>query len=220
MSLLKQLLLNEVKEVAFARGTEPVDLQDIVKNFPITAKKAARQLWGQERFTYKGLPFIEGENSIYSQLDSKISAFCNSRQYSGVSVTIDLRSIYLDAIEYEDNSDLRQYGQECYLAYSPSNDKLYVAYDSSLNEDIFIDEFNSLMKEAGYKEDTEDYDTAYDKAWKAFSKLRPYVVLEMVVIGKVLKIQSVVDDGLDGFYNNGRNRLKAEYTDLIELRLD
>ncbi len=208
----------------------PLELTDLITNFPNKYKKAIADQWGKNRLSFKGLSFF-GDNGIYDQLDRAVAKFAEANKFDGIEVEMESVAEYdgkTISIEYSDTSDPTKYGQECYMGYSPKKDVLISAYDTSLQEDAFNETFDDAWKSTfGRKEefdfDNEEHEKVYNDLWDKFKNARVYVVFEVNVVGKTVKITKQVDlpYRLDkGFYSHGISLVKLQYPDIIDLRLD
>lgn len=210
--------------------TGPLDVADLVANFPNRYKKAISDQWGKDRLSFKGLSFFANDG-IYDQLNTAVSKFAGTRMFDGIQVEMESVSEYKGktiTLDYADREDPTQYGQECYMGFSPKANKLLVAYDTSLREDEFNEQFDDAWKSTFGRRDEFDSENSehaavYDDLWDKFKDARVYVVFEVDVSGKSVKIVRQVDLPFDlkkGFYSHGRSLLKQEYPDIIDLRLD
>ena len=217
-------LIRELARISEAEEQKDVDVVDIVKNFPSNHKKAIKILWGQERLTFNGLSFF-GKGGIYDQLPKAVSQFCNSRSYSGIGVYVDFgeyadNEIYVD---YADTTDPEKVGQEVYMGYNPTSGELIVGYDTSLDEEVFNEEFEKQWKKT--YNTPHDYDDpkqakAYNVGWKEWQELRPYVAFSLTVENNVVKVKDEEAQDTDSFYSGGLHDLRNSMRSLINLRLD
>lgn len=220
--------LKELAQIKEAAEQQPVDVIDIVKNFPNKHKEALRALWGKDRLMFKGVS-IFGNGGIYDQLDNVIDTAFENGDIMGVAIEMEGddyqgRSVYM---EYTDQSNPTDAGQEVYMGYSPSAGTLFVAYDTSLDEEQFNDEWDRMWARTFgaknyYDHDDEQQYAVFNSIWKQWRDARPFQVFELdVTNGKLDFVREVdVNNSLVGFYSNGFNQLKAKVADLIDLRLD
>ena len=211
-------------------ATDPLELTDLIANFPNKYKKVVSEQWGKNRLSLNGLSFF-ADGGIYDQLDAAVSKFVLTRKFDGIQIGMESVTEYQDktiSLDYADRGDPTKYGQECYMGFSPKIGKLLVAYDTSLQEDVFNEQFDDEWKSTFGKKEEFDLGNSghggiYNDLWDIFKDARVYVVFEVVVSGKSVKISRQVHLPVNlkkGFYRHGHSLLKQEYPDIIDLRLD
>lgn len=223
MDFLKQLLcLTENVDT-------PIEVADVIRNFPSRYKAALKSLWGKDRLVFNGLSFF-ADNGIYDQLDDAVSKFAKSSRYHGIDVELETH-YELDGktieLSYMDDSDPADLGQEVYVGFSPNRNILLVGYDAGLSEDLFNEEWDkqwvkTFGRRVEFDNDNSEHSALYNDIWKQFSDMNVHVVFEVTVKnGKVQVIQQADSDNLTTrFYSAGLKSLKSRYSDLVDLRLD
>lgn len=224
------MLIKELSQILTEAAEKPINVSDLVVNFPNNFKKVLNDQWGKHRLAFKGLSFF-GDDGVYDQLNQVVSKFSRGRDFDGIQIELESVKEYEDQtvkVEYTDKSDPTEYGQEVYLGFSPKQDVLIVAFDTSLQEDLFNENFDEAWESTfGRNEefsfDNEEHEAVYNDLWDQYTKAHVYLVFELDVVGKKLKVTKQVDlpYRLDkGFYSHGRSLVKQEYPDIIDLRLD
>lgn len=223
MDFLKQLLcLTENIDT-------PIEVADVIRNFPSRYKSALKSLWGKERLVFNGLSFF-ADNGIYDQLDDAVSKFAKSSRYHGIDIELETHD-ELDGktieLSYADDSDPTDAGQEVYLGFSPSKNILLVGYDTGLSEELFNEEWDkqwvkTFGRRTEFDIDNSEHHAFYDSVWKKFSDMSAHMVFEVTVKnGKVQVIQQADSGNFTTlFYSAGLKALKQRYSDLVDLRLD
>lgn len=223
MHFLKELLtLNESAEA-------PIEVVDVIKNFPNKYKSALQSLWGKEKLEFKGLSFF-ANGGFYDQLNDVVNKFVDSSKYHGIEVEID-PAAELDgksfAVSYEDKTNPVKVGQESYVGFCPSKNVLLVGYDTSLDEELFNEEWDkqwdrTFGRKNHFDHENNEHNMFYDSFWREFIKVGACMVFEVDVSNGKVKVlrQADLPNFLVSFYNTGYKELHKAYPDLIDLRLD
>lgn len=218
MSLLKELFALSEAEVI---GDNHVELADLIKNFPSQHKKAIEKLWGGPRLVWHNIPFFgSGDQDIYDLIRDAVKSYDNEDMIEVEFNDIDFGDDTI-SLRYSDPSNPEKVGQECYLGYDAQEDCLYVGYDTSLDEEIFNQDWDEEFKKATGEEfeyDEPEHREAFEKAWEQYKKMRPWVMFKLELESADNFSVTVEHSGLGGFYPEGHQRAKS--MGLIDLRLD
>ena len=204
-------------------ATGPVEVADIVKNFPSQHKKALSKLWGGPRLVYHGMPFFD---EIYDKLDAIIE---KAQKRVEIEMEIDLDENLVDAIVKDAGWDTFEYmakvedSQEVYMGYSPKEDCLYVGIDAWLDEEEFNEAWDkqfkrNLHQEFEYEEPA--HEKLFSSTHKKYQKLGfQGVLFKMTMSGKNFKASEVMSNG-NGFYQGIYRTGGFKSLGLVDLRLD
>lgn len=198
----------------------PVELTDLIANFPNNYKKAIRKLWGTPRLKLHGRSFF-GDGGIYDKLDALAKKAVKADD--GVEVEIFTNAEYEGGrieLGYNDKIDIAQ-SQEVYMGYDPKTDRLFSGWDSSLSEEEFNEQFDDEWKSTFDEEfdyDNTEHRRVYKEAFDRWSEMHPYFVIE--IDARTLKVIEVTHTGTEGFYKRGLAMLKRQIPSMIDLRLD
>ena len=204
-----------------------LDLKALAKYYatrPEDLKRKLSQLWGEHRLTYNGQKFIEGDNSVYQQLEDAVEAHLRGNETIEMSLNIDnapdIDGNELSSLEWKATISKDEM-QEVYLGYSPRFDSFFIGYDAWLNED----EFNEAFDEAFEAEFGEEFDTdnhEHDAVFKAaFEEYK-----DAGMLGLLYKVDLETGDVAEelaipgGFYRGIYNSGLLKNLKLIDLRLD
>jgi hypothetical protein len=203
-------------QLVIESGT-PVEIGDLVKNFPNTHTKALKQLWGGKRLVYKGKTLFDHDDFGPAYRGAIKAAEKVKR--SGLSLNFSFRSA-----ETESDVEITDM-QEVYLGYDEKQDKLYIGFDAWLDDDVIETVFDKLYREAEDEEfDTDSNDPKYENAWREFKRTSGAtfwgILFELTSTdGENFKAE-VVHNEPNGFYKGIYRSRVFKTMKLIDLRLD
>lgn len=216
MQLIQELL--KLTEKVVDKDT-PIELKDLVANFPSMHGKAISKLWGGKRLTYKGQPFFNGRETA-TVYDGAIKAAEKAMKNLEVVLTV-FHSNGKSIVDQEYTFTGVDESQECYLGYDPKADKLYIGFDCWMSDEQYEKPFN---------DESSKPDLEAAGPWKKFSELnsRMYGVLfeltstdgktfkaDCVETGRKVKNNKTIGGFYPGVYENIGQHVK-----LVDLRLD
>jgi hypothetical protein len=216
MHLLEESLAN-------TKETGPLEVADIVKNFPNRHKKFLSKIWGGPRLVYHGMPFFD---EIYDKLDAVIE---KAQKRVEIEIEIPLEEKLVDAISKDMGWDDFEYiakvddSQEVYMGYSPKEDCLYVGIDAWLDEEEFNEAWDKQFKRNMHQEfeyDEPSHSKLFSDAFKKYQKLGfQGVLFKLTLSGKNFKATEVMSNG-NGFYQGTYKSGEFKSLGLVDLRLD
>ena len=202
--------------------TDNKDLKDIVKYFPSTTQKVVNALVKSDRLTYNGTSVMD---DLYQKLENTAS---ERAQKANATINIDIPSedfpnlkgtdtveFYIDEVELE-VSDL----EEVYLGYDASNDTFTMGFDAWFDEEAFWEKINKVADKKRIDSSSDEFHAYCDKIWKHLKRtLNGHVLVNIKFSGNSVVVKRV-DAGVGLFYKSAYKRLKAENSDMIDIRLD
>lgn len=221
----------EVEEATKAKVGGPVEVKDIVTNFPTKAAKAIRALWGKDRLEYHGMKFFDGKEfgEAYEGIISAVEE--HIKEGFEIHETIQLDEDLVDAIdkksrwdEFELDMKLEEGDyQEVYLGYNPKNDHLAYGIDAWMNEDEFNTAWDKAFKDnfgINFEYDEPTHEALFSSAHKQFKKLSFVGVLfDLALHGKEFRVIDS-DQSADGFYQGLYGKQHFKSRGLVDIRLD
>lgn len=195
----------------------PVEIHDLVKNFPTTHKKALQKLWGGKRLVYKGKTLFDHDDHGPAYRGAIKAA--EKAKKRGLSLSFRFR----DA-ETEKEVDISEM-QEVYLGYDESQDKLYIGFDAWLDDQAIEEVFDDLYRESeGEEFDVDSNEPKFVDAWREFKKLEGKglwgLLFELDSTDGEHFTADLVHDEADGFYRGIYRSQVFKSMKLIDLRLD
>lgn len=222
---IKDITPNEDAKLALLESADaaPIEVADVIKNFPSQHKKALQKLWGGPRLVYHGMKFFD---EIYDQIDDVLTKAMETVEVD-ISIPLDERFVHainpksqwLD-FEYSCRVDDMQ---EVYMGYDPKSDSLYVGIDGWINEEDFNEEWDKQFKRT-MREDFEHDEPAHNKlfadAYKKYQKLGfQGVLFKLNKRGRSFKASEVMSND-KGFYQGTYKSPDFKELGLVDLRLD
>jgi hypothetical protein len=221
----------EVEEATKAKVGGPVEVKDIVTNFPIKATKAIQALWGKDRLEYHGMKFFDGKefgeaydaihNAVDEHLDEGFEVEESIPLDSDLVDAIDKKSRWND-FEFSMKIEKHDY-QEVYLGYNPKNDHLVYGVDAWFNEDDFNEQWDKEFKEnfgIDFEMDEETHHKLFMSVFEQYKKLSfTGIMFDLVLHGKEFKVVDS-DYAANGFYQGLYKTQHFKSHGLVDLRLD
>lgn len=221
----------EVEEATKAKVGGPVEVKDIVTNFPTKATKAIHALWGKDRLEYHGMKFFDGKefgeayDAIHNAVDEHLD------EGFEVQETISLDSDLVDAIDKKAHWDEFEFDmkiekseqQEVYIGYNPKNDHLVYGADAWLNEEEFNEEWDKAFKDnfgIDFDFDEETHHKLFMSVHEQYKKLGFVGILfELALHGKEFRVVNS-DYYSNGFYQGLYKTQHFKSRGLVDIRLD
>lgn len=201
----------------------PVEVADIIRNFPSQHKKALQKLWGGPRLVYHGMPFFD---EIYDKIGPVLEA-AQKRVEVELSIQLDERLVQAinpkaDWDEFEFSSKVAD-GQEVYMGYDLKADSLYVGIDAWIDEEDFNSEWDKQFKR-NMKEEFESDEPSHQKLFNAVHKQYQKlgfqgVLFKLNKVGRSFKAVEVMTNE-KGFYQGTYKSGEFKSLGLVDLRLD
>lgn len=208
-------ILNEFKQMLEADG--PIEIGDIVHNFPRTHKAALQKLWGGRRLVYKGKTLFDGDGLGTAYRGAMKAA--EKVKTRGIVTPLRYES-QEEEIEVE-IGDM----QEVYLGYSEAEDKLYIGYDVWLEDESLEKAFDKLyLAETGEEFDPDSDDPKFEKAWREFKKEDGNtfwgMLFELESSDGATFTADCIQEEAGGFYKGIFKNPQFKGLKLVDLRLD
>jgi hypothetical protein len=210
-----QTILTEMKSIL--ESDAPVEIHDLVKNFPTTHKKALQKLWGGKRLVYKGKTLFDHDDFGPAYRGAIKAAEKVSKR--GLHLSFSFR----DAV-IEKDVDISEM-QEVYLGYDESEDKLYIGFDAWLDDQAIEEAFDDLYRKSeGEEFDVDSNEPKFVDAWREFrnkegKSLRGLLFGLDSTDGEHFTADLVYDK-VGGFYRGIYRSPFFKSMKLIDLRLD
>lgn len=209
--------------LANTKETGPLEVADIIKNFPNRHKKFLSKVWGGPRLVYHGMPFFD---EIYDKVDAALQ---KAMERVEVDISIPLDERFVLAINPKSQWFEFEYScrvddmQEVYMGYDPQADTLYVGVDGWINEEDFNEEWDKQFKRnmrEDFELDEPTHRKLFDVAFKKYQKLGfQGVLFKLTLSGKNFKATEVMSNG-NGFYQGTYKSGEFKSLGLVDLRLD
>lgn len=217
--------MQSFKEFLAEATTAPIELKDLIENYPTNYMKMIHTLWGGKRLTYKGQRFFD-DGDLGPVYDGALAAVENTD-----SDTLEHHFQLTDdkGVIHETTASVSIHDkQEVYLGYNKNNNRLYIGFDVWLDN---LDEvFDELADECGYEvEDLDEpnqnsYTSARQKAWKRFNDGNQGflgMLFELTTNDGIHFEAELIMDMPGGFYSKNMYRSPMfKSLHLIDLRLD
>lgn len=217
MKLLSELL--SLSPLSEAEKT-PIEISDVVKNFPNKKRDAVIKLFDAGRLTWGGKNIVD----MYADFSDAAEAFIKENIKGEVDVRVDGPDGD-STIEVNFEAEIIDL-QECYMGYNLEHDRLVIGFDAWLNsDDEFNQAFDEAFKEATGEEhdmDNEEHQAIYNEAWREYNDNKMGFVGVVVFIEHDGEGFEVVDSEMapmtNGFYR-GAYKIVRRMVD-VDIRLD
>ena len=210
-----QTILTEMKTIL--ENETPVEIHDLVKNFPNTHKKALEKLWGGKRLVFKGKTLFD-HGDFGPAYRGAIKA-AEKMQKRGLELNFHFRGA--DASTDVEISEM----QEVYLGYDEAQDKLFIGFDAWLDDEAIEKVFDDLYQEAeGEEFDVDSNEPKFVDAWREFKNKEGSgfwgLLFELESSDGANFTADPVHDEAGGFYRGIYRTPSFKQLKLIDLRLD
>jgi hypothetical protein len=199
------------------KSDAPIEIHDLVKNFPNTHKKALEKLWGGKHLVFKGKTLFDHDD-FGPAYRSAIKA-AEKTQKRDLELKFRFRGA--DASTDVEISEM----QEVYLGYDEAQDKLFIGFDAWLDDEAIEKVFDDLYQEAeGEKFDVDSNEPKFVDAWREFMNKEGSgfwgLLFELESSDGANFTADLVHDKAGGFYRGIYRTPSFKQLKLIDLRLD
>lgn len=204
-------ILQELMSLREAAGA-PIEIADVVKNFPNKKREAVIALLDKGRLHWHGKEIMQ---EWYPELEEAVGAFVEDGDGYSFESSLDVPDGE-DVLEVEWENKLgKRDMQEVYLAYDALNDEMIIGYDVWTMEDDFNEGFDKAWAEDG---SGDDEDGVFAEAWELYKAQGGFYGMTFRV-----KPDGSVEEDIPpiagGFYKSVRKMIDKN-ENVVEIRLD